>query len=105
VAIQIAKANHTTVLSTDDESKSGKVERIDETGAVKEEGRIASAETTSAPPAAAVQAPPAPAPVREAPAPAPRTLPRTASNLSVLALLSALFLVGGLSAGVARRRV
>jgi len=37
-------------------------------------------------------------------APARRTLPRTASSFALLTLLSAVFVVGGLTAGVARRR-
>jgi hypothetical protein len=110
-AIRIAKATHQSVLTAADDTtttadamKSAEVSRIDENGQVSNSG--AAAATTS----------PAPAPANTAgtagAAPAPRAttarattarteLPRTASNLPTLALLSGLAIAAGL---VARRR-
>lgn len=113
-AIQIAKASHTSVLSTPDESatddamKSAAVTRIDESGAEVDENattEVAEANTTPAPQAPA----PVPASVgtsgqEPAAAPARRTeLPRTASNLVLLELLSALSAAGYLAARQARK--
>jgi hypothetical protein len=110
-AIQIAKASHTSVLSTPDEGmtddamKSAKVVRIDESGMeVNEDGGVKVAEDVSHAPAPAPstpasvgtagQAEPAPAA-----APARRTeLPRTAGNLVLFELLSALSAAGYLGA-------
>ena len=113
-AIQIAKASHTSVLSTDDEGasadsmKSAKVTRIDESGNEVDENadtRIAENNANQAPapaPRASVgTSGQAPAP---AAAPARRTeLPRTAGNLVLFELLSALSAAGYFGARRARK--
>ena len=128
-AMVIAKANNTTVAAFDEDNK---VVRIDATGAVADSERpaeavTARAEVAPAPAAARAPAAPTPAPARESavgtsgqspaappapaaqPAPAPRParteLPRTASQLGLIQLLSGLALAGALGARQLRKRV
>jgi len=108
-AVEIAKAYHTTVLSSDseDNAKNGKVARIDESGAeAQPESVVAEAQpapnpsavgTSGAQNGSAAATNSAPAPSR-----ARRALPRTASNFSATGLLSLLAL--GSAFGVARVR-
>lgn len=114
-AMRIAKANHTSVLSSPDGSapKDAKVARVDETGRVA--GEDANQAATAAnqvaraqePPAASVDAPRSPVVGTAGQAAAPRrratTLPRTASNLPLFALLGGLSLLAGF--GVRRIRL
>jgi len=124
-AVEIAKANNTTVAAFDEDNK---VVRIDASGAVADSGRPAEAVTAraevaapAAPPAAPAasasaaparqtavgtsgQSPAQPAPAAQ-PARAPRTeLPRTASQLSLIQLLSGLSLVGALGVRQLRKQ-
>jgi len=118
-AMLIAKANRTTVLATDDKAivaggdagseakvSTGPITAIDENGnparepnesrastVPREETRTASANTAPPAPAAAAQTS------------STRTLPQTGSNLALLQLLSALCIVGGLTARQIRRLV
>jgi hypothetical protein len=120
-AMQIAKASHTSVLARSDESasdaemKTAKITRIDETGAeVSDSGERQVAANTSQAPAPSTpasvgttgQAPASASPSQSTPAPAAtrRTeLPRTASNLVLFELLSALTAAGYLVARRARK--
>lgn len=128
-AVMIARANHRSVLATDtavaaNKSESerlsalrgSKVARVDEHGNINGEP----AASNSAPPARATT----PAPTNTvaentAPPPAPRaqtavatsgntstrTLPRTASSLPLIELLSALFILSGIGIRFVRNRV
>jgi hypothetical protein len=112
-AMEIAKANSTTVAAIDENNR---IVRIDSTGAVADDRQ---AETTTAradvAPAPPVQQTPAvgtagqsPAPAQAAPAPRPaRTeLPRTASQLGLIQVLTGLSLVGALGVRrLIRRRI
>ena len=102
-AIEIARASHTTVLSTtesvsdSEHMKTASIGRVDESGRmVNDDERLknSSGNTTVATVGVAPPAEPAPAPRRH--------LPRTASNLPVVGLVSLLSLVGGL--GLRRAR-
>jgi hypothetical protein len=111
--MEIAKANSTTVAAIDENNR---IVRIDSTGAVADDRQ---AETTPAradvAPAPPVQQTPAvgtagqsPAPAQAAPAPRPaRTeLPRTASQLGLIQVLTGLSLVGALGVRrLIRRRI
>jgi hypothetical protein len=93
-AVQLARVNHTTVPSTDDE-------RIKATGS-----ESARADALKDAPVARVSENEASAvPRQEGQVASARTLPRTASPLSLIELLSALCLTGGLAAGRIRQRV
>ena len=115
-AIQIAKANDTTVLSRADEGTTDDAMRGSEIGRVNAEGQIVEDEGATsvshnpAPASMQAQTTPAPAPARPAgtsgaaePEPA-RELPRTASNLILAELLSALSIAGFLGARRLRRQ-
>jgi hypothetical protein len=120
-ALEIARANNTTVLSSDGDT----VGRVSSSGSFDQDSTTASTSTTTPAPAASAATAPArsrtapvaeaPAPVAEAevvtPAPAPiareaapvgtagqveRTLPRTSSPLALLGLISVLSIAGGM---------
>ena len=114
-ALAIAVANRTTVAAEDN----GKIARVDANQAAAAEGPVAAPQPTAEPRnqvAQAETAPPAPAPraqvgtAGQAPAPAPapaparRTLPRTASQLSLFELLSGLSLAAAFGVRQLRAR-
>jgi hypothetical protein len=130
-AIELAKANRTTVPASDD----GKtVTEVDANGNTRDQSQVAAANTappalpppasnnnaTSTPRANTNPAPANPAPANRAPAAAPQTtgnapaqqqqqqrpqtLPQTASPLEWVGLLSLVSLAGGFAAGRVRRR-
>lgn len=99
-ALRIAKATHTPVLSTASTKsdatslRSAEVSRVDEKGqSTKTEPVTVTAQNT---------APAAPAPVPTSGVQARSELPRTASNLPLVALLSVLSLLAAFSLGLAR---
>jgi hypothetical protein len=115
-AIQIAKASNTTVLSRADEGTTDEAMRGAEIGRVNAEGQIVEDEgsmtagNNPAPASTQAQATPAPAPApaqsvgtsgRTEPA---RELPRTAGNLVLAELLSALSIAGFLGARRLRKQ-
>jgi len=113
-AIRIAKATHQSVLSAADDTtttadamKSAEVGRVDENGQISNSSGAAAATTSPRPAPAntAGTAGAAPAPrATTARATTARTeLPRTASNLPILALLSGFAIAAGLVARRARR--
>ena len=111
-AMEIARANNTSVAAFDEDNK---VVRIDATGVVADDDGAAEAVTARAeaaqapapaPPASvgtSGQSPAAPA-AQPAPRPARTELPRTASPLALMQLLSGLAIAGGLCVRQIRRR-
>jgi len=118
-AIEIARASHTTVLASTEESRESDRMKSMEVGRVNESGEMA----TTTPPAsvgtsgnASAKTGPEAAPTTTAPARSARAttarattarneLPRTASNLPLVALLSGLSIAAGLGVRRARRLV
>jgi hypothetical protein len=109
-AIAIAKASHTTVLSTSDEAnnvermKTAEIGHIDESGRMRGDDFPAASTTANAAPATT-------APLKNSTGTAgradtaPRSLPRTASNLSLFGLLSVLSLAAGFGLRRSRMRI
>jgi hypothetical protein len=110
-AIQIAKASNTTVLSRADEGTTDEAMRGAEIGRVNAEGQIVdddgmiagSTAQTPAPAAEPARTPSVGTSGQTEPAPA-RELPRTAGNLVLAELLSALSIAGFLGARRLRRQ-
>jgi hypothetical protein len=114
-AMAIAKASHTTVLSTSDDAKSTEQMKNAEIGHIDESGRMRGddfpAASTTASAAPATTAPTRDAELKDSTGTvgradtAPRSLPRTASNLSLFGLLSVLSLAAGFGLRRSRMRI
>ena len=108
-AIMIAKATHETVLATNDTSADMQHMKTSEIGRVDENGQMSGAAAASSPgPAqsnASRDAQAAPAGTAGRAATARTELPRTAGNLPMFGLLSAVALAAGFAARRARRQL
>jgi hypothetical protein len=110
-AITIAKASHTTVLATNDDAKYSEQMKNAEIGHIDEQGRMRgddfpAATTTASTDAKLKNASSSAAAGTSGTAPtARRSLPRTASNLPLVGLFSALALAAGFGVRRARTRI
>jgi hypothetical protein len=103
-AIAIAKATHQTVLATNDMTTDSERMKSSEIGRVDESGQMTNSNAAANTPAPATTASARPA-VGTAGASARTELPRTASTLPLLGLLSVVTLAAGYSVRRARRRL